>query len=632
MDSDFPLPPIPGTSGASNLSSVGPYGVSGNYAQTNSPFFSVANQFLPRNLHDIIRWSKFITMQNPVVTEVIRKFSTYPITDFIVDTKSDIVRTKYEEVFKSFKLKTSLHSIGFDYYTIGNVFVSIYFPVIRNLSCPHCEATYPAKNANFLTFKNYGFHGTCPACGGGGAFNRKDIKSNHVEDMNLIKWDPIHIITNHNPITGECEYYYKIPNDIKRAVQQGDKLFVNTVPWGLIEAIRNNQDFKFDRGHIFHLKNISAGHEIKGVAIPPILSLFNLVFYQTVLRRANESISTDFMAPMRVIFPTPQTGNSDPVAAMSLRNFVGHMTNAMMQHKKDKNHVLIAPMPVGYQNISGDGKALLVSQEIQQAEESILLSLGVSREILTGVTNWQSSTVGLRLLENTLYTFTDQIETLLEWVMLHVSKYLDLETCKVTLAPFKLTDDDSLRQMLVQAEAAGKASTSTMYEAFGMNYDDELESKQKDLIKQAVKDAETKFLVDQAVFVQSKNIVDKFDSDNDYRTALAKAMPIAQQLYTADPVSQIEVLDQLQLTDYPLFMLVSRLIESYNENNSGGGMEDPNDPSQQASAGAGSTESAGAVGKGGSGSAGASGGGKPPPSGGMKPSNKGQRPEPKKDK
>lgn len=560
MDSNYQAPVIPGTSGASNVSSI-----RGDYSATTSPFFTVANQFLPRNLHDVIRWARYITTQSPVVTEVIRKLSTYPITEFLVDTKSEMVTKKYKEVFTSFKLKQQLHDIGFEYYTVGNVFISIYFPIQRALICPSCKTVHSAKSASFATFKKFEFIGVCPTCSYTGPFKRVDSKSMNVSDMNLIKWDPTHIAMNHNPITGESEFYYKIPNEIKKRVQGGDKLFVNSVPWGLIEAIRNNQDFKFDDNQIFHLKNVSAGHNINGIAVPPLISLFSLVYYQATLRKANESISTDFMNPLRVVFPTAQTGNSDPVAAMSMRNFVGHMTEAFSKQRRDKNHILIAPVPIGYQAISGEGKSLLVSQEIAQAEESILLSLGVSRELLSGVTNWQSSTVGLRLLQNTMFTYTSQIETLINWVMLHVSKYLGIETCNVSMVPFKLTDDDGLRNMLVEMQKVGTGSPSTLYEAFGMDYTEELESQRKDAIAKAVSDIETQFAVEQASFLASKEVVDKFDKDNDYRSNLAKAQAIAQQLYQAEDMGKIQVLDELQVTNYPMYLLVLNLLEKFQE-------------------------------------------------------------------
>ena len=556
--SPYAPPPIPGTTGFPDAM--------GNYAPTNNPHYTVANQFVPRNLHDVIRWSRYITMQSPVTTEVIRKLATYPITEIIPDTTSERLAERYKEIFVSLNLKPRLHDIGFEYYTIGNVFISIYFPIHRSLTCPGCKTVYNAKKANFTSFKKFEFVGTCPQCAYNGAFERSDAKSLDIKDINLITWDPINIAVNNNPITGESEYYYKIPNDVKKRVVTGDKLFVNSVPWGMIQAIQNNQDFKFDNESIFHLKNISAGHQIQGIAVPPLISLFQLVFYQATLRKANESISNDFMSPMRVIYPLPQTANSDPVVNMSMRNFRTHMTEALLRHKKDKGSVLIAPVPIGYQAVSGEGKNLLVSQEIQQAEESILLSLGVSKELLSGVTNWSSSTVGLRLLSNTMLSYTMQINALLNWLMPRISKYLGIETCPVKLTPFRLTDDDGLRNMLLQLYPEGGVSPSTLYEAFGRDYPEELKSIEKDAIMKATSDVNIKFAVDQAQFTASKQIVDHFDNNSDYRNMLAKAQTTAQQLMqVGDPNMQRQIMGQLRLEDYPQYLMVNSLIAEYQE-------------------------------------------------------------------
>ena len=540
-----------------------------NLATTRSPFFSISNQFLPRNLHDVIRWARYITTQSPVTTEVVRKLATYPVTDFIVDSERQSTKDKYEEVFSSLKLKSTLHDVGFEYFTIGNVFLSIYFPIHRTLHCPNCKADHNAKKATFAKFTTFEFKGQCPSCGSTVTFERKDTKSSNIPDINIIKWDPLNIAVSHNPITNEYEYYYKIPNEIKRRVKQGDKLFVNSVPWSFIEAIKNNQDYKFDEGNLFHLKNVSTGQMVEGISIPPLISQFSLVFYQATLRKANESVAQDYMAPLRIVYPTAQTGNSDPVISLSMRNFAANMQNAIIKHKQDNNHVLIAPVPVGYQAVSGEGKSLLVTQEIAQAEESILLSLGVSRELLTGTTNWTSSTVGLRMLENTLYSYTDQIESFIEWVMAKVTKYLTLETCKVELAPFKLTDDESLRQVLFQLVQQGGASLSDLYESYGMNYEDVLKKIREDAVAKAINDAKTQMEVDRGVFLASKQMADKFDANNDYRTALSKAQQYAEQLHAVDPATQRGVLNQLKIEDYSMYLLVSKLLTEYAGQDSG---------------------------------------------------------------
>jgi hypothetical protein len=323
-------------------------------SQQGNPWFNVANQFVPRNLHDVIRWARFIAIQSPTTSEVIRKLATYPITDFVTDTNDESLKDRYESIYKSFKLKESLQDSGFEFFTIGNVFLSIYFPIHRELECPNCKTSYNVKKAPWVKFKQYQFVGSCPApsCGYQGSFARKDTKSMSIEDMNLIKWTPEHIAVNHNQITGESEYYYRIPNTIKNKIQKGDRLFVDSIPWEFVEAVRHNQDFKFDRGSLFHLKNISSGGTVEGVSVPPLLSLFTLVFYQATLRKANEAIALEHLNPLRVVFPQAQTGNSDPVISMSLRNFRSNMEDALRRHKTDKAHIVIAPTPVEFDGSS----------------------------------------------------------------------------------------------------------------------------------------------------------------------------------------------------------------------------------------------------------------------------------------
>lgn len=532
-----------------------------NSGQTPNPWFTLANTFIPRNLHDVIRWSRYITIHSPTTTEVIRKLCTYPITNFLTDSDSKEIRNKYEKIFDSFKLKQTLQDIGFDYYTLGNVFVSIYFPIVRMLTCPGCKIDYAAKKAEFLTFKNYMFEGTCPNCGYKGIFQRKDTKSQSIADMNIIRWNPENIAVANNPITGECEYYYKIPNETKKKVQSGDRLFVNTVPWGFIEAIRNNQDFKFDVNNIYHLRNLSTGAVVEGCSIPPLISLYGLVFYQATLRKANEAIALEHMNPMRVVFPQATSANADPVVAMSLKNFVENMQDAIKKHKRDKNHFLIAPGPVGYQPIGGDGKNLLVSQEIQQAEETILLSLGVSRELLSGLTNWTSSTVGLRMLQNTMLSYTTQIEGLINWIMHKTCTYLSLEVCEVTLAPFRLADDDVLKQNLIELLKTGNVSLSTVFELFGMDYNDELEKIKDDMVAKEMNKIQTKFEVDQAAFMAAKKTGDQLDQNTDYQAILVQAQGMANQLGMIDPNAANEALSELKLTNYPLFVMTMRFLE-----------------------------------------------------------------------
>jgi hypothetical protein len=534
-----------------------------NRAQTKNPFYSVGNQFLPRNLHDVIKWVRFITIQSPVTTEVLRKLATYPITKFIYEAKDAAVKLKYEKIESSFKLKSVLHDIGFQYHTIGNVFVSVHFPIHRSYTCPSCAAFYTANSnaSSFLTFKDYKLTGVCPACKEKGVFIRKDSRSANIEDMNVIVWDPLNISVNHNIFTGKSEYYYNIPNEVKKKIQTGDRFLIDSIPWEFIDAVKENKQFQFESDRIFHLRNVDMGFAVNGISVPPLVSHFSLVFYQATLRKANESIATDFMSPMRVVFPQPQTANSDPVVAISMRNFVSKMEEAFVKHKQDNNHILIAPVPIGYQALSGEGKTLLVNQEIAQAEESLLLSMGVSRELLSGTTNWTSSTVGLRMLKNTLDSYVGQITSLVDWIFTASANYLALPVTKVSMTPFQLTDDDNLKNLVASLASGGNVSMTTVYESMGRSYEEELERMIIEAKMKARHDVRLQFEVEQAQYLEGMEINKENDKDDGYLEVLKQCQDMASQLIDADPGSTREVLNQLKVQDYAKYLMVSKLIE-----------------------------------------------------------------------
>ena len=542
-----------------------PSGMSDSYevGTLPNPFFTQANQFVPRSFHDIIKWSRYITTQAPTTTEVIRKLSSYPITDFIVDSDQEHTVETYKKVFKSIKLKERLSDSGFDYYTLGNVYTSIYFPIDRHLHCPSCKSSFEVKSAmrsGTAVFKKWEFQGECPACMSKVTYKVVDTKSRDITRINLIKWKPEHVSLNHNPVTGESEFYYQIPGDVKRKIMMGDPLFLATVPWSMVEAVRFGKDYMFDPSNIYHMKSISMGNMIDGLGIPPLISHYGLVFYQQMLRKANEAVAAEHMVPLRVLFPQQNSANGDPIAQMSLRGFAKSMKKTMRQMKNDPNHILIAPTPVGYQQLGGQGRSLLVNQELQYAEEQQLMSMGVSRELLSGTTNWTSSTVGLRLLENTMNNYVGQLKEMLNWIMEKIAQYLSIEIAETKLVPFKLTDNEALKAAMLDLWKDKLVSPSTLLEAYGMDYNEELDKMGRDQVSMAEKEIEIKYDVEKAMFLKSKGLKSDKDSSG-YEDNRKEAYNIVQKvLKQTSPEAQRDMLMKLQYDDPTLFQTVMTML------------------------------------------------------------------------
>lgn len=532
-----------------------------------SPFFTATNQFLPKTLKEVILWADYIIAQSPLVAEVIRKHASFPITEFTYSTEDEALRKQYEELHEIINLRHHLTTIGFDFHTKGNVFVSLYFPFNRMATCKTCGTTYHATKSPNVKFKlKLGFYGTCDKCNSTGVFTVKDEFIRDSNRINIVTWDPFYISVNHNPISNESEYYYQIPPSVKRSVKMGDPLFTGSLPLGMLEAINKNVDFKFDSKHIYHFKNTSIGRMNDGMVMPPIMSLFHLIFHQAMLRKANEAIAAEHMTPMRVLFP--QGGNSnaaDPLLSMSARNFVKNVDDQMRRFKQDPNHVMISPMPVGYQAIGGDGKALMVSQEMEFTEETILMALGVSRELLSGTTNWTSSTIGLRLMANAMENYVRQLRGVIKWINDRAADFLNLPRVKVDLVPFQLADDDFIRQGFPQLSQAAWMSPTTLSEVFGFDFSKELDQKLKDEIQMASYDIKRQEALRKAKMeAATGNNTQEEDHLSGYADLKVRAYDTLMQIISiADPTQQRLALLNLEQEDKALYELVADMLEHF---------------------------------------------------------------------
>ncbi len=533
---------------------------------TPNPFFLISNQFLPRNFNDVIRWSRFVLTQSPTLSEVIRKYSTYPITSFVVESPIENHKKAWKKIIKKVKLKTVLEEAGFNYYSMGNHYASVYFPLTRMMACSTqgCGAEYNyATSSHFIKFKNYKFEGVCPKCKSKVNFERRDIKSLSLESLSIISWPVEHVSVHKNPITGVVDYYYTIPNYVKKGILSGDPLYISSTPWTIIEAVKEGKDYMFDKNNFFHLKNMTFGDLLNGYGLPPLVSTYSHVFYQVLLRKANEAVATERLTSMRIISPRPASGNTDPAVGINLRGFARQMEDNIKKFKKDPNHIMISPVPTEINNLGGDGRALLVTQELQAAEETVLLGMGIPRELMAGTVNWTSSTVGLRLLENSINNYVEQVLEFLEWIVDKINSYYDFTGTSVTLLPFKLMDDDTARQQAAVMAEKGLIAPSTWLESFGFDLEEEQQKNIKDQIKVELSKIELEHQLRLARFTKAKDVNSAQDDSSDMQRSDEEAKAYAQQIVGMAPDQQKQALFQIKSQDPALYQLVASYMESY---------------------------------------------------------------------
>jgi hypothetical protein len=101
---------------------------------------------------------------------------------------------------------------------------------------------------------------------------------------------------------------------------------------------------------------------------------------------------------------------------------------------------------------------------------------------------------------------------------------------------------------------------TTIYEAMGRSYEEELERMAQDAKMKARHDVRLQFEIEQAQYMEGLEINKGNEKDNAYMETLKQCQEMAAQLSAVDPVSQREVLNQLRIQDYAKYLLVARLL------------------------------------------------------------------------
>jgi intein/homing endonuclease len=215
----------------------------------------------------------------------------YPITDIILDTeKQDLKESWNSFLNEQLRYRPFQIEIGLDYYTYGNALVSIFYPFVKMLRCTRCGFEKQASDAIYR-FMNFEFHWQCEQCDHAGIAKVRDHYIKAPKGIRLLRWNPEDIDIRYNDISGEYEYYYSIPVQLKNDIIIGKKSAVESVPQLFIDALRLRKAVVFSRDNIYHFKRPTLAGKDRGWGTPMILPVLKDTFYLQVLRKAQECVS-----------------------------------------------------------------------------------------------------------------------------------------------------------------------------------------------------------------------------------------------------------------------------------------------------------------------------------------------------
>lgn len=452
-----------------------------------NPFCDIASEYVPRDLNTIFEFAEYLYLTFGTYRTASRRVVRYFLTELDLEGESDNERKEFEDFLNDdLHIMQVLADIGDDFMVYGNVFVSIYFPFDRYLTCPSCGVAYHVSTIDY-NFKPSAkaFYADCPGCGGQKLeFIHNDRRSPDKKGINIVRWNPKNMKIRVHPISGKMEYWMQLDKQFVQNLRDGKPFYLDQTPWSMIEAACDDSGgnkgellFKFNDDAIYHFKDSSlAGIPIQGWAIPPIMPNFKQAYYIQLLRRYDEAIALDFTVPFRILYPEQNRGlqGNDPLQTMNMGNFVSHMKNLVEKKRKNITDIQVAPYQIGYELIGGEAQSLTPKDSIAQALDELLNAIGFPAELYKGSLTIQAFPVALRLFEKTWGALVGDMNDWLSWMMVRVSRHL-MWGRGITgkLRSVTLADDIERKALSLQAAAGMDISKSTAYKPLGIDYMEE---------------------------------------------------------------------------------------------------------------------------------------------------------------
>lgn len=441
-----------------------------------SPFFDVAQQYLPKTLRETFDWCTFYFLTNPFVATVIVRLATYPITEVIYEDDEAVTRPYRDLFHETLKFRTFLVEMNLDRYCFGNAYASVAYPFDKVLTCKGCRHSVKARDIKYK-WRGYNFSIVCPKCGWSGNADVRDEFIKSPEKIRLIRWHPKNIQVETNELTGRTVYYYDIPKSVRNDVTLGLPHVIEGIPQTFIDAIRLNKAVMLRDDKLFHMRRPCVSREAadNGVGLPIVLPVLKDLYLMQILKKSQEAVALEHILPMRALFPQVTADSNNVYAHVNLQNWQKEVEGQVTRWRNDPNHMPVMPVPLGYQLIGGNGRAYMLHQEIRSYGEQVIAGMGVPTAFVFGEAQYSGASVNLRALENEFLGNRDDMLRLVTWAHKGVAQFLTWPEVIPRFKPFKMADDLQRASFDMQLVGQKIMSKRTFAQSRDLDYATELE-------------------------------------------------------------------------------------------------------------------------------------------------------------
>ncbi len=461
-----------------------------------NPFRTYSNAVYPRTMDEVLQWAEWLWMRHGVYTMAIRRSIRYFLNELELygDDLSIDERKDYSlQLNRDFNILTKAALVGDDFIGFGNSFTSLTLPILRSIQCKECGHSRVLKKLipeEDYTWEGFQFHSKCPACATEGVQERKDSYDKSSENgLQVIRWNPRDIEIDYADYSGAREYYLRIDGDAAGKIKDGDHLTLCSTPWEFIEAVEEEQRFKFNPEKFRHFEIppvATLQYKVKGWGMPLFMSCFSQVVQLQMLDRLDEAVATDFIIPLRYLTPSTTKGGVDPLQTFGMGNFMGNVMKMIKEHKNDPTTWHTLPAPVEYNVAGGEGSQLQQAEQIDRRIDNLLNTMGVATEFYRGsVSAIAGPPIALKAFERSWGHFVTPITSWINWYLEQCSEQLGWKEVHGRLVMSSIAEDDTSKQVKLNLSSAGVVSQTTALKAFNIDPDIERERLKEERRQQA---------------------------------------------------------------------------------------------------------------------------------------------------
>lgn len=450
-----------------------------------SPFFDIGHTYLPTSIKQMLRWCRYYFLTNPLINTVVYKKAEYPVTEIVVDEEDTKTRERWEDIIENqLKLRKFDIEVGLDWGCYGIAFVSIHYPFQKWLQCANCGHKVKIQESAYK-FRNFQYYLSCGKCDTTGPAKVIDWKMKDLRGIRLIRWNPEYITVEHNECTGETTYFFEIPMQLRADIMMGKRHIVESIPHVFVESLRETKSCCFTKDNFFVLKRPTIAEKDQGWGLPAILPVLKDTYYLQILRKAQEAIAQQHIVPLRLLFPQAGSASADPYSTTNLGQWRKRIEAEIQKWRMDPNYIPILPLPIGNETIGGEGKSLMLHQEMRAWSEQIVAGMHVPIEFVFGGLQYSGSNVSMRMLENHFLGYRVELQIMnRDFILGKIADFLGVPRPKIHFKRFKMADDLQRLSLVFQMNQAMKISDTTLLDEADFDIVQEEKHKRAELAKQ----------------------------------------------------------------------------------------------------------------------------------------------------